>query len=41
MNEATISRWCTNDIQLHLKTLVKIAEVLKVNVTDLINNELK
>jgi len=41
MNEATISRWCTNDVQPPLKTLVKIAEVLKVDVTDLLNNKLK
>ena len=38
-NEATISRWCTNDVQPPLTTLVKIAEVLKVNVTDLLNNK--
>ena len=40
-NEATISRWCTNDVQPPLTTLVKIAEVLKVNVTDLLNNKLE
>jgi len=38
-NEATISRWCTNDVQPPLKTLVKIAEVLKVDVTELLNNK--
>ena len=38
-NEATISRWCTNDVQPTLKTLVNIAEVLKVDVTDLLNNK--
>jgi transcriptional regulator with XRE-family HTH domain len=38
-NEATISRWCTNDVQPSLKTLVKIAEVLKVDVTELLNNK--
>ena len=31
-NEATISRWCTNDAQPSLETLVKIANVLKVDV---------
>jgi len=41
MNEATISRWCTNDVQPPLKTLVKIAEVLKVDVTELLNNKKK
>lgn len=40
-NEATISRWCTNDVQPPLRTLVKIAEVLKVDVTDLLNNKQK
>ena len=40
-NEATISRWCTNDVQPTLKTLVSIAELLGVQITDLINNEQK
>ena len=40
-NEATVSRWCTNDVQPPLTTLVKIAEILKVNVTDLLNNKLE
>lgn len=38
-NEGTISRWCTNAVQPPLTTLVKIAEVLKVNVTDLLSNK--
>jgi putative transcriptional regulator len=37
-NEATISRWCTNDVQPTLKTLVKIADVLKVKVSELLND---
>jgi len=37
-NEATISRWCTNDVQPTLKTLVKIAILLQVNVSDLLND---
>jgi putative transcriptional regulator len=40
-NEATISRWCTNDVQPPLATLVEIAEVLKVDLTELLNNNLK
>ncbi len=40
-NEATISRWCTNDVQPPLTTLAKIAEVLKVNITDLLNDKQK
>lgn len=37
-NEATISRWCNNDVQPSLKTLVEIANILKVSPSDLINN---
>ena len=40
-NEATISRWCTNDVQPTLNTLASIAELLNVQITDLINNEQK
>jgi DNA-binding Xre family transcriptional regulator len=40
-NEATISRWCTNDVQPTLKTLASIAELLNVQITDLINKERK
>lgn len=40
-NEATISRWCTNDVQPTLNTLALIAELLSVQITDLINNEQK
>lgn len=38
-NEATISRWCSNTSQPSLEMLMKIAEVLKVNAKDLINNK--
>lgn len=40
-NEATISRWCTNDVQPTLRTLVKIADILKVDLTELLNNKQK
>lgn len=40
-NEATISRWCTNDVQPRLNTLAVIADLLKVQITDLINSEQK
>ena len=33
-NEATVSRWCTNESQPSLETLVKIANSLKVEVKD-------
>lgn len=37
-NEATISRWCTNDVQPSLYTFVKIANVLNVKLTSLFND---
>jgi DNA-binding XRE family transcriptional regulator len=40
-NTATISRWCTNDVQPPLETMLKIAELLNVKVKDLINDEIK
>lgn len=39
-NEATISRWCTNDVQPNLKTLLEISELLNVNISELINDNL-
>lgn len=35
-NEATVSRWCTNETQPSLDTLVKIANALKIDVKDLL-----
>lgn len=32
----TISKWCTNTTQPDLQTLSKIAEVLKVNIRELL-----
>lgn len=37
-NEATVSRWCSNSIQPSLEMLVVIAQVLNVDVRELINN---
>jgi len=37
-NEATISRWCTNEVQPLVKTFVKIAEKLNVKLTSLFND---
>lgn len=37
-NVATVSKWCTNTIQPDLPTLNKIAELLNVDVKDLINS---
>jgi transcriptional regulator with XRE-family HTH domain len=37
-NEATISRWCTNEVQPPVKTFVQIAEKLGVKLTSLFND---
>jgi putative transcriptional regulator len=37
-NEATVSRWCTNDVQPPIKTFVQIAEKLNVKLTSLFND---
>lgn len=34
-NEATISRWCSNKMQPSLDTLVRISELLDIDVKDL------
>ena len=34
-NETTISRWCTNDTQPPVETIVHIAKVLDVDIRDL------
>jgi putative transcriptional regulator len=36
-NRTTVSRWCTNDMQPSLETLVEIAEALDVDVRELLN----
>jgi transcriptional regulator with XRE-family HTH domain len=35
-NQATVSRWCTNDAQPGLETLFEIAEFLDIKVCELI-----
>lgn len=35
-SETTISRWCTNEVQPSLDTLMNIAELLNVDVRELI-----
>jgi len=37
-NEATVSRWCTNECQPSLETLIDIAKVLDVDVRELLNS---
>lgn len=35
-NETTVSRWCTNEVQPSLETLIQISELLHVDVKELI-----
>lgn len=37
-NETTVSRWCTNEVQPSMETLVTIASLLKIDVLELINS---
>lgn len=37
-NEATVSRWCSNNAQPSLEMLVRIAKILHIETKDLINN---
>ena len=38
-DQATVSKWCTNISQPTLETLLKIAELLEVNYTELVRAE--
>lgn len=40
VNRTTVSKWCTNTNQPDLHTLAKIAELLHVDITRLINKTL-
>lgn len=35
-NEATVSRWCTNESQPSLETLFEIAKVLDIDIKELL-----
>ena len=35
---ATISKWCTNSSQPDLQTLTKVAQLLDVDISELLNN---
>lgn len=39
-DKSTVSRWCTNDMQPSIETLFSIAEILKVSVRDLLNENI-
>jgi transcriptional regulator with XRE-family HTH domain len=41
VNPTTVSKWCTNTTQPDLYTLTKIANLLGVNVQNLLNKNLK
>lgn len=40
-NKSTVSKWCTNDQQPTLETLFDIAEVLDVDVCELLTRKTK
>lgn len=40
-NETTISRWCTNEVQPSIDTFVEIAQLLNIDVKELINSTKK
>ena len=35
---STVSRWCTNEVQPSVETLAEIAELLKIDVRELLNS---
>lgn len=37
-SEVTISRWCTNEVQPSLETLIEIADLLKIDIKELLNS---
>lgn len=37
-NETTISRWCTNEVQPSLDTLLQIAALLEIDIKELLNS---
>lgn len=34
---STVSRWCTNEVQPSVETLTEIAQLLKIDVRELLN----
>jgi len=38
MNESTISRWCTNNMQPPVDTLSEIAKVLNIDIRELLKS---
>lgn len=40
-NETTISRWCTNEVQPSMETMLGIADLLEIDIKELINSTKK
>lgn len=40
-NGTTVSRWCTNEVQPSLETLLEIANLFGIDVKELINSTLE
>ena len=39
VNPSTVSKWCTNSSQPDLETLVKIANLLEIELAELVNKQ--
>jgi len=39
VNPSTVSKWCTNSSQPDLETLMKISDLLGVNIDNLLNKD--
>lgn len=39
INPSTVSKWCTNTSQPDLETLIKIANLLEIELADLVNRQ--
>ncbi|NJI71946.1 helix-turn-helix transcriptional regulator [Sphingobacterium kitahiroshimense] len=37
-SDVTISRWCSNEVQPSIETLVQIAELLNIDIKELLNS---
>lgn len=37
-SESTISRWCTNEVQPSVETLAQIAQLLNIDIKELLNS---
>ena len=37
-SEVTVSRWCTNEVQPSLETMLEIAKLLKIDIKELLNS---